>query len=308
MTDDSMEFTVIPFNMLPSELVDGATEESIEAEKQWIRDNILSASNLEIVSNTSTSPSGDDALTLLRKLGSDLNINAFACNFKYSNGELNTDVLEANYFMQRIVESLSVDSPGDDPTKIPLYLTSTEFSTDLYGECAANFKKRLGLKDGDQDLFVLRNVVMSPFPTEKDFIAELAGIFKNVAQEAVKVSISGQIYGSLPVFIKSHMLTSLLIDKVSRGRNEETKGIHSFLMQGDKPVFLLHKPSFHVANHRRQTVLEVELPKAAQEWYSTLRSQYPGEIFTFKTSGDVDLTDTIQSGGSLTGFITSGAT
>lgn len=188
MTDDSMPFTVIPFNMLPSELADDATEESIEAEKQWIRDNILSASNLEIVTNTSTSPSGDDALTLLRKLGSDLNINAFACNFRYKNGDLNTDVLEANYFMQRIVESLSVDSPGDDPTKIPLYLTSTEFSTDLYGECAAKFKERLGLKDGTQDLFVLRNVVMSPFPTEKDFIAELAGIFKKVALEAVSVS------------------------------------------------------------------------------------------------------------------------
>ncbi|KAG6358563.1 hypothetical protein INS49_012080 [Diaporthe citri] len=280
MTDDSMPFTVIPFNMLPSELADDATEESIEAERQWIRDNILSASNLEIVTNTSTSPGGDDALTLLRKLGSDLNINAFACNFKYSNGDLNTDVLEANYFMQRIVESLSVDSPGDDPTKIPLYLTSTEFSTDLYGECAAKFKERLGLKDDKQDLFVLRNVVMSPFPTEKDFIAELAGIFKKVALEAVDVS---------------------------RGRNEETKGIHSFLMQGENPVCLLHNPSFHVANHRRQTVLEVELPQAAQEWYSTLRSQYPGEIFTFKTVKDVDLTEAIKSGGALTGFITSGA-
>lgn len=78
-----------------------------------------------------------------------------------------------NYFMQRIVESLSVDSPGDDPTKIPLYLTSTEFSHDLYGECATKFKERLGLEDGKQDLFVLRNVVMSPFLTEKDFIAEL---------------------------------------------------------------------------------------------------------------------------------------
>ncbi|KAK7709317.1 hypothetical protein SLS64_006229 [Diaporthe eres] len=278
--EGSMPFTVIPFNMLPSELTDDATEESIEAERQWIRDNILSASNLEIVTNTSTSPGGDDALTLLRKLGSDLNINAFACNFKYSDGDLNTDVLEANYFMQRIVESLSVDSPGDDPTKIPLYLTSTEFSTDLYGECAANFKERLGLKDGKQDLFVLRNVVMSPFPTEKDFIAELAGIFKKVAEEAVSVS---------------------------RGRNEETKGIHSFLMQGENPVYLLHKPNFHVANHRRQTVLEVELPKAAQEWYSTLRSQYPGEIFTFKTVKDVDLTEAIKSGGALTGFITSGA-
>lgn len=97
-----------------------------------------------------------------------------------------------------------------------------------------------------------------------------------------------------------------MIEKVSRGRNEETKGIHSFLMQGENPVYLLHKPNFHVANHRRQTILEVELPQAALEWYSTLRSQYPGEIFTFKTVKDVDLTEAIKSGGALTGFITSG--
>ncbi|KAL1870867.1 hypothetical protein Daus18300_004956 [Diaporthe australafricana] len=279
MSDDNMTFTVVPFNMLPSELAEGASEESIESEKQWIRDNILSSSNLEIVSNTTTSPGGDDALGLLRKLGSDLNINAFACNFKYSNGQLNTDVLEANYFMQRIVQGLSVDSPGDDPTKIPLYLTSTEFSPELYGECAANFKKRLGLKDGPQDLFVLRNVVMSPFSTEKDFIAELVDAFQEVAEEAVSVV---------------------------RQRNEETKGIHSFLMQGEDPVFLLHYPSFHVANHRRQSVIGVKLPEATQEWYSTIKSQYPGEVFTFKTIEEVDLTEVIKNKGSLTGFITSG--
>lgn len=107
--------------------------------------------------------------------------------------------------------------------------------------------------------------------------------------------------------MEGHRLTISPTDKVSRARNEETRGIHSFLMQGENPVLLLHKPSFHVANHRRQTVLEVELPKSAQEWYSMLRSQYPGEIFTFKTVKDVDLTKVIQNGGSLTGFISSGA-
>jgi hypothetical protein len=101
---------------------------------------------------------------------------------------------------------------------------------------------------------------------------------------------------------------TFIFDQVSRGRNEETKGIHSFLMQGEYPVCLTHKPSFHVANHRRQTILEVELPQPAQELYSTLRSQYPGEIFTFKTVEDVDLTEAIQNRGSLTGFITSAAT
>lgn len=90
-----------------------------------------------------------------------------------------------------------------------------------------------------------------------------------------------------------------------RQRNEETKGIHSFLMQGADPVFLLHYPSFHVANHRRQSVIGVELPEPTQTWYSTIKSQYPGEIFTFKTTEEVDLTEVIKNKGSLTGFITS---
>lgn len=188
MTDDKMDFIVVPFNMLPSELADDATPESIEAEKQWIRDNILSSLNTSIVANASTSPGGDTALSLLRRLGSDLNINAFAINFRNSDGTLNDDTLEANYLMRRVVENFSVDSPGDKPNEIPLYLTSTEFSPELYGECAQKFKERLGLRRDQNDLFVLRNVVMSPFPTEKDFIAELTGVFKKVVEKEAKVT------------------------------------------------------------------------------------------------------------------------
>ncbi|KAL1631219.1 hypothetical protein SLS56_004466 [Neofusicoccum ribis] len=277
MTDDSMSFTVVPFNMLPSELADDATPESIEAEKQWIRDNILSASNLNIVSNSNTSPGGDSALSLLRKLGSDLNINAFAINFRNADGELNNDTLEANYLMQRVVQNFSVDSPADKPSEIPLYLTSTEFSPELYGDCAKNFKKRLGLDSEDgHDLFVLRNVVMSPFPTEKDFISELTNIFKKVVKTEV--------------------------DTV-RQRNESSASIHEFLMQGNDTVFLLHKPSFHVANHRRQTILEVGLPEVDMELYQTLRDQHREEVFTFKTTDAVDLTQVIEGSGELVGYM-----
>ena len=90
--------------------------------------------------------------------------------------------------MQRIVQRLSVDSPGDDPTKIPIWLTSTVFSPKSYGSCAENFKNRMGLKYGPQDLMVLRNVVMSPFPTEKDFIAEIVGVLREVAIDEAEVS------------------------------------------------------------------------------------------------------------------------
>lgn len=51
---------------------------------------------------------------------------------------------------------------------------------------ATNFKKRLGLK-GDKDLFVLRNVVMSPFPTTGNFVKTLADIFRAIVEEEVEV-------------------------------------------------------------------------------------------------------------------------
>jgi hypothetical protein len=191
MTTPDMDFKVIPLNMLPSELKPGSTPADVEAEKQKIRDNILSKTNAQIVDSDAGKPESEKSLTLLRALGSDLNINAFGLNFRLSpGGEWNTDVEEANYLMSRVIERLSVDSPDDDPSALELVLTSTEFSKELYGDCAANFKSRLGLRQDDLDLMVLRNVVMNPFPTEKNFIGKLAEIFKEVVEEEVKVSFS----------------------------------------------------------------------------------------------------------------------
>ncbi len=137
--------------MLPSELGPNPTEEKIEAEKERIRWDIVKKTNAKIAEEDGKRPDDLKAMKLMRELGSDLNINAFALNFRYEDGRLNDDIEEANYLMQRVVETLSVDSPTDDPTKIPLYLTSTEFSDELYGKCKANFVKRLGLEQSTQD-------------------------------------------------------------------------------------------------------------------------------------------------------------
>jgi hypothetical protein len=188
MSTKDMDFTVVPLNMLPSELKSDSTPETVEDEKEWIRQEILSKSNTEIVQADANRPEGKKAMDLLRCLGSDLNINAFALNFRLTpGGKWNEDVEEANYLMKRIVQRLSVVAPTDDISKLEFVLTSTEFSDDLYGKCAANFKKRLGLRQDLLDLVVLRNVVMNPFPTQGNFISKLAGIFKRVVEEEVKV-------------------------------------------------------------------------------------------------------------------------
>ena len=192
MTTKDMSFTCVPFNMLPSELKPDTNEEMVEEEKRRIRTEILEKSNAEIVEADVGKEDGYKTMELLRELGSDLNINGFSLNFKLANGHWNTDIEEANYLMTRVVETLSVDQPEDDPTKIPIVLTSTEFSAELYGDCRANFVKRLGLDPCDLDLMVLRNVVMSAFPTDRGFVGELIDCFKSVVEREVAVGLYRQ--------------------------------------------------------------------------------------------------------------------
>lgn len=187
MTTDEDNFICVPFHMLPSEKKPNSTRADVEEERQRIRDEVLSKTNREIVQDDIHKPTELKAMTLLRNLGSDLNINALALNFRNKNGDMNTDIEEANYLMRRVVERLSVDSPDDDPTKIPFYLTSTDFSPELYGKCAENFKHRLGLASSPYSLFVIRNVVMSPFPTDRLFFKDMMKTFREVVEEEVEV-------------------------------------------------------------------------------------------------------------------------
>lgn len=198
MSSESSSYVCVPLNLLPAErkaLQDPnntpeSYDKAVNEEKQKIRDRILNKSNQQIIDEDADRSPDDKAMVLLRALGSDLNINAFALNFRHSDGTLNDDVEEANYLNRRVVEALSVDSPEDDPTKIPFYLTSTEFEHELYGECARHFKKRLGLAQDELSLMVLRNVLMTPFPTEGNFIDKMVGIFQEVIEREVEVCSS----------------------------------------------------------------------------------------------------------------------
>lgn len=182
MSIESDPFIVVPFNGLSSEPDPAA----VEKEKLFIRENILGKSNEAIAAN-------EDALKVLCALGSDLNINAFACNFRI-NGVPNTDVEEANFLNNSIFKRLSITTPFVKPELIPMFLSSTTFKMEEYGECATHFKERMGLEtESNQDLFVLRNVVMSPFQTAGDFVQSLANIFQTVLEEEMHVSNSSLI-------------------------------------------------------------------------------------------------------------------
>ncbi|GFF40495.1 pyridoxal-dependent decarboxylase conserved domain protein [Aspergillus udagawae] len=123
MTTKEDCFICVPLNRLPSEVNGG----NVEEEKKFIREEILPKSNQELYNNDATK----HTMTLLRALGSDLNINAFALNWR---------------------------SPNEKPTDKDLYLTSTEFNHEEYGRCAEYFMDRLGISRSRQNLMVLRNV------------------------------------------------------------------------------------------------------------------------------------------------------
>ncbi|KAJ7175810.1 PLP-dependent transferase [Mycena filopes] len=227
MALDSDPFLIVPLNRLRSERESG----DVAKEKEFIRSRILGKSNEVLVED-------EEAMAELATLGSDLNINAFACNFRL-NGKPNTDVEEANYLNNSIFNRLSITSPEKDPKEIPMFLSATTLKIADYGVCVQQFKERLHLEtESNQDLFCLRNVVMSPFQTAGDFVQKLADIFKGVLLEEVK-----------------HVVA----------RNTITPQSHSFVLQGydanvsSGKAFLVFMPHFHNANGRFQAILSADL-------------------------------------------------
>lgn len=254
-TKKKKHYICIPFNRLPMEHAgyDSLSPE-VNARRKHIQQNILDKTNEELMKNK-------DDMKYLRELGSDLNINAFALNWYREDGTLNDDLEEANYFMKRIVDRLSITSSAGCPREIPLYLTSTQFSSELYGECAQNFMKRLHLAPSAEDLFVLRNVVMSPFPTHKKFICSLMKVFEEVIEEEVK-------------------------NVWERNRRGKYHGV--FLMRGTDEIFLDYHTSFHQATRRQQIILAAKLEGNEMSKYVELKENQSGEI-AFQSNEPFDL-------------------
>ncbi|EUC58984.1 pyridoxal-dependent decarboxylase domain protein, putative, partial [Rhizoctonia solani AG-3 Rhs1AP] len=171
MDMDDRHLVVVPLNPTPAER-EGKSKAEIQKEREYIRDHVVNRPNLELVRD-------EEAMKLVRELGSDLSINAFACNFRLANGEINQDVVESNYLNTRIYDRLSVTKIEDNIFDKPLFIMSTCMEQKVYGECCNNLKKRLGLV-GDQDLDILVNCVMSPFPTVANFSQSQLGRSKDV--------------------------------------------------------------------------------------------------------------------------------
>jgi hypothetical protein len=127
MSDEHTDFMVVPFNPMRHE----GSPKRLQEEKEFIRSRIIGKSNQQIVQD-------QEAMDEMTALGSDLNINAFACNFKI-HGVPNTDPEEANYLNNRIFDRLSLTKIAEEPMDVPLFLSSTQFAQKDYGSCVKNY-------------------------------------------------------------------------------------------------------------------------------------------------------------------------
>ncbi|CAG8628757.1 15509_t:CDS:2, partial [Racocetra persica] len=264
MSTKDDDFIVTPFNMLPAEKL-GPDE--VECQKQEIRTLIVGKTNDQIVNC-------EKAMDLIKKLGSDLMINTFACNFKVD-GVTNKDVIEANYLNQRLYEKFSLTTSKDKNVDKRLILTSTQFEQKHYKNCLTNFKNRLGL-EGDQDLYVLINVVMSPWVTEFEFLRELTTTFKETLQDIVKLSVF---------------------------RNKVRPDLHAFVMQGVEKLYLTHLPMFQMENHRQQVIITADLPENIMLQYRNARLENSSHVFFLGNQDEMELDDIACNGSSFKGVI-----
>ncbi|ETW81515.1 hypothetical protein HETIRDRAFT_319093 [Heterobasidion irregulare TC 32-1] len=247
MSLDHPTLLMVPFRMLPSEMKPNCTAKDIDDERRYIRDVILARTRQELAADP-------HARALMQQLGSDLVVNAFACNFRV-NGKINKDVSEANLLNARIYERLSFHKLTDKLNDRKVILMSTVFSQKEYGSCLTNYKKRLGLA-GDGDLFALVNVSMSPFASPLNFEKVLADAFRETAEEEVKISIE---------------------------RNKSAPSLHAFIVQGSTNVYLVHMPCFSSASQRRQCILTGELSETGRQKYLHARTADPSATFIAST-------------------------
>ncbi|KAI5786778.1 pyridoxal-dependent decarboxylase domain protein [Pyronema domesticum] len=255
------EFKVVPFNKLPGENPGESTEEI----QKDIRKYIHGKENKEILASPT-------ALNLLKRLGSDLTINCFAVNFKVGKDDKvwNKDVEMANRLNSSVVKRMTSVYPLQDPTDIEFFLTSTEFRQSVYQKCADTFKKCLDLEiESGVDLFVLRNVVMSPYTTTDRFLDTLVDAFGKIVDDEI-----GRL---IPFSDPAHAKT------------------HRFLVQGSTEnsasVYLIYLPRFFMANSSNQLIISAILDSESQE----KRRQLPDCRFFLETSEEMTFSDLVES-------------
>jgi hypothetical protein len=177
-------FMVVPLPRLPAEIAGSDVEKQIH----FIRDRIDGKSNAEIIAD-------HEAIALLRELGPDENILAYAFNFRTPSGSINTDLAQTNRLNKALYDRLSIN-PGEDIYGYNLIVSTTDLDVAHYGEAfIEDYKRRLGVAGSPgSSITVLRSVVMDPWVTETT-----QGSFLDVLEAEFRKAISAALEEIAPM-------------------------------------------------------------------------------------------------------------
>ncbi|MEY9606275.1 glutamate/tyrosine decarboxylase-like PLP-dependent enzyme [Bradyrhizobium japonicum] len=188
MPKPSDPFVVVPLPRTPSERAGG----SEAPDRKRIADLIDGRSADDIRHDPI-------AMALLKEIGPDQNILAYAFNFKMYDGSTNTDLIQANELNTAIYRRLSI-SPGHDIYNYDLIVSTTDLDVATYGSAFIdNYKHRLGVANSPGGLItVLRSVVMDPWVTDTprgSFIDTLELEFRKAVMGAIEQVRPSQVRG-----------------------------------------------------------------------------------------------------------------
>ncbi len=184
MSDGRDPFVIVPLPRIPAQRHGG----NVPAELGKIRELIDQQSTDDILANRR------GELDLLREIGPDENILAYAFNFIGTDGRLNSDLRLANVYNKAIYDRLSIN-PGEQIYGYDLIVSTTDISSASYGSAFIDeFKRRMAVSDPNlQEITILRSVVMDPWVTETakgSFIDVLESEFRKAAIAAREAVLS----------------------------------------------------------------------------------------------------------------------
>jgi glutamate/tyrosine decarboxylase-like PLP-dependent enzyme len=163
LDDGEQPFTLTPFQRLPAER-EGASPEAVRAQLAFLRERVVSRSNKDLFAD-------DEAMELLRELGSDQIIVSYSLNFRTEDG-LNTDLARLAALNDAVYRSLSLHSYDPDHLgavpETPLFVTSSTFDPAGYGQPLVDaYARRLGVdpKPGVPIPFLI-STTMDPWITD----------------------------------------------------------------------------------------------------------------------------------------------
>jgi glutamate/tyrosine decarboxylase-like PLP-dependent enzyme len=182
-------FIVVPLPRLPAEIAGS----DVEKQLHFIRDRIDGKSNAEIIADR-------EAIALLRELGPDENILAYAFNFRTPSGSINTDLAEANRLNEALYDRLSIN-PSEDIYGYNLIVSTTDLGAAQYGEAfIEGYKRRLGVAGSPgSSITVLRSVVMDPWVTETT-----KGSFLDVLEAEFRKAVSAALEDIAPMHVRGY--------------------------------------------------------------------------------------------------------